>query len=184
MNSTAKTAGQSAKNLAQKIARQIAEEPIEILKDAGNQIIGAEQGNLQENSSQNQNPENQAKIIRHQNELQDRAKSGRRMEALNRELSDIHKQDLFKDLQAKISQGDEIPVADYSELSMEQQQVLIAQMEAVKYQKQQAAYNQSQGGTLSIISKPSRKMGAGQRGQKAEAEKQTTRVEKPVPPSG
>lgn len=181
MNSTAKTAGQSAKNLAQKIARQIAEEPIEILKDAGNQIIGAEQGNLQENSSQNQNPENQAKIIRHQNELQDRAKSGRRMEALNRELSDIHKQDLFKDLQGKISQGIDVPIADYTELSMEQKQVLIAQKEAYQNRKSKIENQNSLAEVPAIHSKPSRRFGAG---QKQEAERQQTRVEKPVPPSG
>jgi hypothetical protein len=180
---TVQNAGQSARGLAQKIARQMAEEPLEVLKNAGGQIIGTETQKTQENSSQNQNPEDQAKIIQHQNELQDRAKSGRRMEALNQELKDIHKQDLFKDLQGKISQGIEVPIEDYPELSMEQKQVLKAQMEAVKYQKQQAEYNESQRGTPSIISKPSRRFGA-ERSQKAEAERQQTRVEKPVPPSG
>lgn len=183
MNNTAKQAGQSARDLAQKIARQISQEPLEVLKNAGSQVTGVETPRPQENSSQNQNPETQAKIIQHQNELQDKAKSGRRMEALNQELKDIHKQDLFKDLQGKISQGIEIPIADYTELSMEQKQVLKAQMEAVKYQKQQAEYNKSQKGIPSVISKPGRRFGA-ERTQKAEAERQQTRVEKPVPPSG
>ena len=179
--STAKQAGQTARDLAQKIARQIAREPLEVLKDAGGQVTGVETGRPQENASQN--PEAQAKIVRHQNELQDKVKSGRRMEALNQELEDIHKQDLFKDLQNKIAQRIEVPIADYTELSMEQKQVLKAQMEAVKFQKQQAAFNESQNKVPFITSKPSRRFGV-VRSQKAEAERQQTRVEKPILPSG
>ena len=83
-------------------------------------------------------------------------------------------------MQAKISQGIEIPLDDYQGLSMEQKQVLKAQMEAVKNQQRDAdsrAINE----VPAIHSKPSRRFGAG---QKHEAEKQQTRVEKPVPPSG
>jgi hypothetical protein len=118
-----------------------------------------------------------------QQKTQDKMKSGRRMEALETELKDIRKQDLFKDLQGKISQGIEVPLEDYSELSMEQKQVLKAQMEAVKQQKLNAKYS-SEKSAPAIVSKPSRRFGAQMRGQKAEAEKQQTRVEKPVPPSG
>ena len=181
---TAKQAGQSARDLAQKIAKQMAEEPLEVLKKAESQVTGIETQKPQGDLPQNQNSETQAKIIQHQNELQDKAKSGRRMEALNQELNDIHKQDLFKDLQDKVAQGIEVPLADYPEISMEQKQVLKAQMEAVKYQKQQAAYKESQTKVRFSSSKPSRRFGSRQRGQKAEAERQQTRVEKPVPPSG
>ena len=181
--STAKQAGQTARDLAQKIARQIVEEPLELVKNVGSQVTGVETQKSQENSSQNLNPESQAKAVQHQNELQDKAKSSRRMEALNQELEDIHKQDLFKDLQNKIAQGIEVPIADYTELSMEQKQVLKAQMEAVKFQKQQAAHSESQNKAPFITSKPSRRFGV-VRSQKAEAERQQTRVEKPIPPSG
>lgn len=179
MNNTAKQAGQSARDLAQKIARQMAKEPLEVLKDAGDQVTGVETQKSQESSSQN--PETQAKMIQNQNELQDKVKSGRRMGALNQELKDIRKQDLFKDLQSKVSRGIDVPVADYTELSMEQKQVLNAQMEAVKFQKQQVAYTQSQERFRTPTSKKGRRFG---QGQKQEAEKQQTRVEKPVPPSG
>lgn len=180
---TAKQAGQSAKNLAQQIARQMADEPIEILKDAGGQVSGSEQiANRQEvRPLDNQDPENQAKITRNQNELQDKAKSGRRMEALNQELKDIRKHDLFKDLQSKISQGIDVPVADYTELSVEQKQVLMVQMEAYKNQRENIKNQNASIEVPAIHSKPSRRFGAG---QKQEAEKQQTRVEKPVPPSG
>ncbi|KKT33242.1 MAG: hypothetical protein UW20_C0004G0076 [Candidatus Woesebacteria bacterium GW2011_GWB1_44_11] len=178
---TAKQAGQNTRDLAQKIARQMAEEPLEILKDAGTQVAGVEAGKPQENYPQNQDSGDTAKITGQEGELADKAKSARRMEALNREIRDIHKQDLFNDLQRKISQGVDIPVADYSELSMEQKQVLKAQMEAYKNQSEKIQ-NESAFREIPVVrSRPSRRFGAG---QKQEAEKQQTRVEKPVPPSG
>ena len=179
----AQDTAKSAKNLAQQIAKQMAREPLEILKDAKEQAIGEESFG-QSDSQQFDDLDHQKKLAEHQNELQDKIKSSRRMEALDRELIDIRKQDLFKDLQRRISEGEEIPLGDYSELSMEEKQVLKAQMEAVKYQKKQVAINQSQGGVPVTSSKPGRRMGAGLRGRKAEAEKQQTRVEKPLPPSG
>jgi hypothetical protein len=179
---TAKQAGQSARDLAQKIAGQMAQEPLEFLKTARDQVATPETSPQNPPPGQNNEIRNKARID--QEKAQDKMKSSRRMEALDQELKDIRKQDLFKDLQAKISQGIEVPLEDYAELSMEQKQVLKAQMEAVKYQKQQAAYNETQGGVAMAVAKPGRRMGARQRGQKAEAEKQQTRVEKPVPPSG
>jgi hypothetical protein len=178
MNNTVKQTGQSARDLAQKIARQLSQEPLEILKTAGEQVARPEIPA----SNQNPNNEGQQKNQEGQQKLQDKMKAGRRMEALNTELNDIRKQDLFKDLQGRIAGGEEVPLEDYPELSMEQKQVLKAQMEAVKYQKQQAAFNESQaGGSLFGTAKKGRKMGGS---QKQEAEKQQTRVEKPVPPSG
>lgn len=169
----------SAKSLAQQIAKQMAREPLEILKDAGDQISDRQE--VRPLDGIGNNSEDQQRQIEHQNDLQDKMKSTRRMEALDRELEDIRKQDLFKDLQAKIAQGIEVPLEDYSELTMEQKQVLKAQMEAVKFQKDQAEYNESQKGFQLPASKKGRKMGGGQKGQ---AEKEQTRVEKPVPPSG
>jgi hypothetical protein len=180
MIGTAKSAGQSAKNLAQQVAKQMAREPLEMFKDAGSQVTGAEIQKTQENLPQNQNPEDQAKITGHQNELADKARSARRMEALNREIADIQKHDLFKDLQGRISEGEEIPIADYTELSMEQKQVLKAQMEAVRNRKTEIQKNTFTEVPV-IRSRPSRRFGAG---QKQEAERQQTRVEKPIPPSG
>lgn len=172
----------SAKSLAQQIARQMAQEPLEVLKNASSQVTGIEAPRSPESASPPQNQEDQSKLVHYQQELQDKMKSSRLMEALERELGDIHKQDLFKDLQAKIAEGIEVPLEDYSELTMEQKQVLKAQMEAVAYQKAQQEYAESQtGGSLFGSSKKGRKMGGG---QKQEAEKQQTRVEKPVPPSG
>jgi hypothetical protein len=178
MNNTAKQAGQSARDLAQRIAKQMAREPLEVLKNAEEQVVNPEAP--AEVSPQNQN-ENQQKALENQQKTQDKMKSTRRMEALETELKDIHKQDLFKDLQGKIAQGTSIPLEDYPDLSMEQKQVLKAQMEAVKYQREQATYVQSQEGFNTPVSKRGRRFGTT---RKEEALKEQTHVEKPVPPSG
>lgn len=177
----AQSTTKSAKTLAQQIAKQIAREPLEVFKTASGQVIGSEVTGPRESQPSPQTPEEQTKLVHHQQELQDKMKSTRRMEALERELGDIHKQDTFKDLQAKISEGEIPPLEDYPELSMEQKQVLKAQMEAVKFQKQQAEYARFQEGFKLPGSKKGRKFGSS---QKREAEKQQTHVEKPVPPSG
>ena len=170
----------SAKTLAQTIAKQIAREPGEILKNAENQVTGQETLETRENPSVNQNPEDRAKLSQHQKELQDKMKSSRRMEAFQKELDDIRKQNLFKDLQEKIAQGVVVPLEDYSELSMEQKQVLKAQMEAVRGQI--SAQKAAAGKTLEIPrSKKGRRFG---QTRKEEAQREQTRVEKPIPPSG
>jgi len=174
---TAKQVGQSARDLAQKIARRLSQEPLEVLKTARDQVTSLETSHS--NPQPNQINENQPKNVENQQKLQDKMKSGRRMEALNRELSDIHKQDLFKNLQGKISQGIEVPLEDYPELSMDQKQVLKAQTEAVKNQM----INEQMTNDKLIIPTSKRGRRFGQT-QKQEAEKQQTRVEKPVPPSG
>lgn len=168
----------SAKTLAQQIAKQMAQEPLEVLKDAREQTTGETIG--QSDGQSARPPEDQQKLVQNQQELQDKMKSGRLIEALNRELDDIHKQKVFKELQARIANGEEVALEEYPDLSPEQKQVLRAQMEAVKMQRQQAAYAESQSGIPVSTSKPSRRFGAG---QKQQAQKQQTHVEKPVPPS-
>ncbi len=171
---------QTTKNLAQKIARQMAQEPLEILKTARGQVTG-ETSATPEQTSEKESGGVQEKIAHNQQELQDKVKGGRQMEAFLRELEDIRKQNIFKELQRRIAEGEEVFLEDYPELSIEQKQVLKAQMEAVKFQKQQAEYVQSQEGFKTPVSKKGRRFG---QGQKQEAEKQQTRVEKPIPPSG
>ncbi len=169
----------SAKNLAQQIAKQMAREPLEILKTARDQV-GTEQTTPSE-AHYDLGSDDQKKLIRDQGELADKMKSGRRMEALNRELSDIQKQDLFSDLQRKITDGQEIPLEDYSELSLEQKQVLRAQMEAVKIQK-----INSQNQNANVLVEPGAKKGRKlfNFGKKTAVKREQTHVEKIVPPSG
>lgn len=183
----AKQAAKTTQDIAQTIAKQIVQEPIEILKDAGAQVVGIDtskpQDNLASERLNGQTPSGQPNDeTSAQQKLKGQTFAQRRMQALQNEINDIRKQDIFKDLQARISGGEYIPLQDYTELSMEQKQVLKAQMEAVKKQMINAKYaNAKYSEVPSVSSKPSRRFGAG---QKHEAEKQQTRVEKPIPPSG
>ncbi len=164
---------QTTKNLAQKIAKQIAQEPFEILKESKEQITGTEVPGEKEIS------ENKQKFDMAKEELNDKAKSSRRMEAYQRELTDIQKDELFKDLQRRIAQGGEIPIGDYPGLSLEQKQVLKAQMEAVK--------NRGLQNVADIpLAQPAAKRGRRlfNFGRKQEVKRQQQRVENIVPPSG
>lgn len=175
-NNTAK----SAQDIARNIAKQIIEEPIEILKDAGSQVTGLEKGQSQETGGKTNVEDRSQKINNREKELKDKSFADRRMQALQNEIDDIRRQGVFKDIQERISQGEEVSLEDYPELSMEQKQVLKAQAEAFKFRQQQAQYNAAVMEVPAVHSKPSRRFGAG---QKHEAEKQQTRVEKPIQPS-
>lgn len=178
MNFRKMNTAQTTKNLAKVIAKQIAQEPLEILKKAPSQVLGTpEKSPPTENSS---GPSDKTKIIeRNQNELQDKAKGSRRIEALDRELKGIERDKLFKELQRKISEGQEVYLNEYPSLSMEQKQVLNAQIEAIKARNLQS---ENDNGLIEPTAKKGRRLFSF--GQKQAAERQTTRVEKPVPPSG
>lgn len=167
-------------DLTKKIARQVAQEPLEILKAAGGQLSGEQMDyykqRLEKDGSAGTN-ENKTQQLKDKDKVQ----SSRTLEALDRELKDIHRDKLFKELQQKIAAGQKISVQDFGELTVEQKQVLQAQMEAVKVQRQQQALV-GDGGLVEPKSKRAR--GSWMFGNKSSAEKQQTRVEKPLPPSG
>lgn len=160
----------TVQDTAKKIAKQLAWEPLEILKESKEQITGS--GSLPAEPAI-EKPLEESRLD--SNTL---IKNERQMQALGRELDDIRKQNLFKDLQRRISQGEEIPLEDYPELSLEQKQVLKAQMEAVKARTQQPR-------KTSLVEPGAKK---GRRlfsfGKKQEVKKQQTRVERVNPPSG
>lgn len=160
---------QTAQDIAQTVANQVARQPLEILKDAATQLTGTESVNPQETNTEINPDSPQANTENSQAKLQDKAFTERRIQALESEIKDIEKQNIFGGLQARITQGEAVPLEDYTELSMDQKQVLKAQMEAVKNQRAQASYQASLQEVPTIHSKPSRRFGAG---QKMEAEKQ------------
>ncbi len=172
---TAKQTTKTVQDLARNAAKQIANEPSEVLKEAVDQIGGT---GIQMPDTQTGTKPQEENQEYHEN--QDKVKSQRVFGALQKEIEDIRRQGIFKDLQASISQGADVPIDNYTELSMEQKQVLKAQAEAFRNQvrKQQEAGLTE---VPTIHSKPNRKFGAG---QKQEAEKERTRIEKPIPPSG
>lgn len=169
----------AAKTLAQQIAQQMRKEPLEILKEVRSQAAPESMKREENSASPQQNNQDSSQELHNQLTQIDKNKSERLISAFNKELDDIRKQKIFKDLQARISAGEKIALHEYGELTMEQKQVLQAQMEAVAAQTGNQSQNFSD--VPSISSKPNRRFGAG---QKQAAQKEQTHVEKPVPPSG
>lgn len=178
MNTTAQV-----KQAIKKSAQQMANEPLELLKNAARQVTGetAENSNAKNTNdkfiSENQNSEmpNDEQKYKQQVAEQD----GRHLEALESELKDIRRQKLFNEIMRRIREGEDVPLEEFVELSYEQKDVLKAQIEAVKKANSQQLTANSQ--IDMPQAKRGRKMGGGQKGA---AKKEETRVEKPVPPSG
>jgi len=150
-------------------------EPLELLKAARSQISG-------EQEEQYYDPAQEAEKQKLQNEqiLKQQVDSSdqRHLEALQNEMIDIRRQKLFNDLIRRIQEGEDISVEEFQELTHEQRDVLKAHNEAA--QKRKANEQNQQSGLVEPPSKRNRRLG----GQRKAAEKQQTRVEKPVPPSG
>ena len=138
----------SAKNLAKQVARQMAREPLEVLRAAGQQVGGFEREAPTQRAGaafpKEPTPQEKAKI-----ELQGQ----RQLVALEQEIAEIQKN------------------------QQNQAAAKVQQEQAVAIQVQQAKKELPK-----VPSKRSRKLFGF--GQKAQAEKQKTRVEKPLPPSG
>ena len=171
MNTTAQV-----KQAIKKSAKTFSDEPLELLKSARKQITGEEMPDDQdyEETSKVQGPSQEEQEYKQEKEKQD----GRQIEALESELRDIRRQKIFNELMQRIQNGEDVSLEEFSELSYEQKDVLKAQMEAVKKQKLNIESTNDQ------LVEPMPKKGRQLMGQKQSAQKQTTRVEKPVPPSG
>lgn len=183
---------QNLKQSLKKTARQIQNEPLEILRSAAKQVTGDENIKLPWEESETSDKSNEEKQGsnsqvndpgREEKEYKKRVaeQDGRRLEALESELLDIRRQKKFNELLSKIQNGEDVPIEEFQELSVEQRDVLKAQLEATQKRKQAQLQQQSSGIPMPT-SKQGRQMGAGAR--KRSAQKETTRVEKPVPPSG
>lgn len=146
----------SAKNLAQQVARQIAQEPLEILKAAGTQTLGTPEVNPNK-VKQPQSAPKQSATSAPDGAYKEKIKQRdtRLLGALEQEIKEIRMQK-----------------------EQNEQRVEMAEQQ----QKQQAAQQAAQNEAPPIVSsKPGRKMGAtGPQGQKATAERQQKRVESPV----
>lgn len=173
------SAKKQAQDLSKKIARQMAQEPLEVLKSVRGQLSGEQINYYQERIAKESQPNNGTD---NKQDLagKEKVQSSRALQALERELEDIRIDKLIKDLQRKIAEGENVYLENYTELTPEQKQVLMAQMEAIRAQRQQAA---NQGGGLTEP-KTRTKRGSWMFGGKSQAQKEQTRVEKPLPPSG
>ena len=167
---TAKT----TRDIAKKVARQVAAVPFEILKKAKEQVLDSGWENQYDSEEMPQ--ENDSSLKEKEEKI--KTKDTRMLSALNREIEDIRRDKLFRQLQAKVSNGEEISLENYRELTLEQKQVLKAQMEAYKLR---ASQEESEKPIGQPSSKPSRKLFSF---GKKQAEKLKTKVERPMPPSG
>ncbi|MDO8341015.1 MAG: hypothetical protein Q7T59_03505 [Candidatus Woesebacteria bacterium] len=172
MNTTAQI-----KQAIKKSARVISDEPLEILKNAKDQITGSEDY-FSENEKNNEMFENDSSVRDEEQQYKTKVfeQDGRHLEALETELKDIRRQKLFNEIMQKIQDGINVSVEEFSELTYEQREVLKAQVEVAKNKKIQSL-NQNNG-LIEPASKKGRRLGVF--GQKQAAEKQTTRVENPI----
>ncbi len=145
---------QTAKQIAVSAAKKAAYESNEILKTAGQQILSSP-----ETSQQKPQPEEQ-KTVTPQKEAEARKEASLKnmMRSYEGELNQIKRDNLFKELQRKISEGIEVPLEDFAnELSSEQKDVLKAQIEATLSQ-QSSQNSQKRESIPQIISKKGRQM--------------------------
>lgn len=163
------------KQAIKKSAVTMANEPLEILKSASRQITGETETPQQE---QPKTESNEVPVEEQKYKQQTAEQDGRRLEALNSEIKDITRQKLFSSLMQRIQNGETVPLEEFTELSYEQRDVLKAQQEAVRTRNSSLVTDQ----LIEPTSAKGRRMQGGK--QKQSAQKQTTRVEKPVPPSG
>lgn len=139
-------AARSAKQIAIQAAKQMAKEPLEVVKQAGEQVKGQTlpvgESPSQEAINANITPEEKAKI---------QVQGQRQIQALETEIKEIR-------------------------IAKEQKELVEKQQELAQTEVK------TETPVPVIASKRSRRFGGF--GQKANAEKQQTRVEKPLPPSG
>lgn len=173
-NQTFQKPPKDPQNLARQFAKQIANEPFEILKTATNQLNPEIQQNSQTASNQSrESQQDQAEEERKKQE--DFVKSKRLLGALEQEMKEIATQKLFSELQRKIAEGQVVYLNDYPELSMEQKQVLMAQAQAVKERNISPP---------KVFSEASSKKGRRMQGWGAKVKREQTKTETRQPPSG
>lgn len=173
---TAKT----TQNLVRQAAWQMAQEPLEVLKTARSQIGGREYGSPEpEINTAPPAGEPDTEVRKLQEEEKTRTSSN--LQRLESELLEIRRERILGQLQQKIAQGEEVYLENFPELSIEQSQVLRAEMEAVRLRKQQEELGRGK-----TLFEPATKRPRGLLfgGPKLQAERQRTKVEKPIPPSG
>lgn len=177
MNTTAQV-----KQALKKSGQQMAQEPLELLNAAKAQLSGEEYegGNA---GGDYEDPRAAEDRKKQQNEQQLKQKVAvddqRHLEALQNEMMDIRRQKRFNELIQRIQAGEDVPIEEFQELSHEQREVLKAHKEAA--QQRQLEQSQQQNTLQEPSAKRNRRMSGG---QKQAAQKQTTRIEKPQPPSG
>lgn len=140
----------SAKTLAQQVAKQIAREPLEILKGAGRQVLATPEAPSQAPRQQTQQSIGSPDMSAHAEKV--KKQDTRLLSALEQEIKEISMRRDQKEQQIKMAEHE---------------------------QKQQAAQVGKESPPM-VSSKRSRRMGAQPQSQKATVERQQKHVESPV----
>lgn len=175
MNTTAQV-----KKTIKKTATQMAQEPLEILKNAKAQVSGSEVEPQVVKDGPPQTNEVPTPQQTEQRKKEVAISDNRNLKSLQSEMMEIRRQKLFNSLMQRIQSGEDVPIEEFQELSHEQRDVLKAQLEAYKKRSAQASAQKP-------LVEPSSKRAKGLAGfgkRKTKVEKQQTRVEMPLPPSG
>lgn len=148
---------QTAKQMAINAAKQAARESNEYLRTASAQITGIEKSTPQERSQQPQGQQSEQPKLQEKSQ-QASQKDVSFLNVYKGELEQIRRENLFKELQRKITEGEEVPLIDYvNELTSEQREVLQAQITAVKERKE-AVKKQKPESVPQIVTKKARGM--------------------------
>jgi len=140
---------QTAQQIAKQVARNSFEESEKFARAAREQISPVQRVPENQTQQREEKPKEQEQIP---------PKTNRLLQSYNTELEEIRRDNLFKDLQIKIANGEDVPLENYqNELSSEQREVLKAQIEAIEVRKNAEVSKQNES-LPQIVSKRARGM--------------------------
>jgi len=170
-----------SKRTAQAAAKQIVAEPFEVLKNVPQQILSSEKQKPTALEDFPAADSDKPAFVPDKEAIKEQ--DLRRLKDLERDLNEIRREKIFKNLQAKITAGEPVYLEEYPELTTEQKQVLRAQAEAVKIRIREEKV--AQGKVLEEpVTKPSRKFTGALKGIKGKVERLKRKAEVLIPPSG
>lgn len=171
----------STKQLAQQSAKQVAREPLEVIKTAGRQVAGAEKKEEVKKPSDKTSVPEKARDITPEKKRKIEKKGENLFQAYQSELEDIRKQEIFKDIQRRIQNGEDVSLIDIPGLTREQREVLSAQKKALKLREEEEEKKKEDDQPVEPSTKIKRKMFTGVKGK---LEKLKRKTETRLPPSG
>jgi transcription elongation GreA/GreB family factor len=184
MGNPAQDIASQIKQNAVKVAQTLVQEPFEVLKTAGNQVLsGSEKSSSAKPSpassfldvSENGFSEEERK---RQNQI-----DMSRLRELEAELKQVRIEKVVRELQEKIANGEVVYLEEYPEIPVEQKQVLKAQMEAIAKRREEEVKAQAGQAVSEPSSRPSRRLFSFG-GSKRHAEDLQKSRETRMPPSG
>jgi len=168
-----------AKQLAIDVAKKMAQEPLEILKNAEETILSSQSQEIQKRMDGQVEQRSQVAAGNPEGGMK-KEKELRTMQALENEIRDIRINRTIEEIQKKISLGESVYFENYLELPPEQIEILKTQKEEMDKKRIYEA-QMSGRGAIKSGSKRGRRFGSS---KKQVSDRESTRTENPTPPSG